>query len=215
MLIMQPSSTCFKQAVSLACFKQFCVSAALAMLGLLWAPQTSAQSDTLAYAEVTRTDPTIVEGQLSMNINFDLRLNAAMVQAVERGVPLYFTVDLEIVSPRWWWFDKNIISTSLTRRLTYNTLTQQWRLASGDLSIPVSSLADGLKMLSEVRVWPIAPTDRFEPNTLYNGRVRLRLDTTHLVRPLQLDAMNRGVWSLSSSWAPFGFSIKRPDEQKS
>jgi hypothetical protein len=176
--------------------------------------QAAAQADVLAQADVTRTDPIIVEGQLSMDINFDLRLNTAMIQGVERGVPLYFTVDLEIVSPRWWWFDQVVITTTLTRRLTYNTLTQQWRVASGDFSLPVDSLESGLKMLSVVRAWPIAPTDRFEPNVRYQGRVRLRLDTTHLVRSLQLDAMNRGVWSLSSSWAPFDFSIRRPNEKK-
>lgn len=173
-----------------------------------------AQSNLLAQADVTRIDPVIVDGQLSMDINFDLRLNAAMNQGVERGVPLYFTVDLEIVEPRWWWFDKTMVATTLTRRLTYNTLTQQWRVASGDLSIPVDSLAAGLSMLSVVRTWPIAPTDRFEPNVTYEGRVRLRLDTTQLVRSLQLDAMNRGVWSLSSRWAPFDFSIRRTEEKK-
>jgi hypothetical protein len=188
--------------------------AVLVVISLFVTHQATAQSDLLAQAEVTRTDPLIVDGQLSMSINFDLRLNAAMNQGVERGVPLYFTVDLEIVEPRWWWFDKTMIATTLTRRLTFNTLTQQWRVASGDLSIPVDSLEAGLNMLSVVRAWPIAPTDRFEPNVTYEGRVRLRLDTTHLVRSLQLDAMNRGVWSLSSRWAPFDFSIRRAEEKK-
>jgi hypothetical protein len=198
----------------MASLRSLFFSACVALTGLFAFEQASAQSDVLAQASVTRTDPIIVEGQLSMDIVFDLRLNNAMIQGVERGVPLYFTVDLEIVSPRWWWFNETIIATTLTRRLTYNTLTQQWRVASGDLSIPVESLASGLKMLSEVRAWPIVPTDRFEPDNRYEGRVRLRLDTTHLVRSLQLDAMNRGVWSLSSSWAPFDFSIRRPDEKK-
>jgi hypothetical protein len=198
----------------MASLRNLPIKVLMVLISLFAFNQALAQVDTLAQAEITRIDPVIVEGQLSMDINFDLRLNAAMIQGVERGVPLYFTVDLEIVSPRWWWFDKAIITTSLTRRLTYNTLTQQWRVASGDLSLPVESLATGLKMLSEVRAWPIAPTDRFEPNVRYEGRLRLRLDTTHLVRSLQLDAMNRGVWSLSSVWAPFDFSIRRPDEKK-
>jgi len=186
----------------------------MSLTGLFALNQAAAQSNLLAQAEVTRTDPIIVEGQLSMDINFDLHLNATMIQGAGRGVPLYFTVELEIVSPRWWWFDKTIITTTLTRRLTYNTLTKQWWVASGDLSILVDSLASGLKMLSVVRAWPIAPTDRFEPNTRHEGRVRLRLDTAHLVRSLQLDAMNRGVWSLSSIWAPFDFSISRSEEKK-
>lgn len=187
-------------------------------LALLWIQPSAlaqVQADASAAAQVTRTEPLIIDGQLSMDIDFELSLNQVIIQAVERGVPLYFTVDLEIVSPRWWWFDQKVVSTSLTRRITYNTLTQQWRVASGDISLPVNSLEDGLKMLRHVKGWPIAPTDRFEPNTTYVGQVRLRLDNTHLVRPLQLDAMNRGMWSLSSPWATFDFSIKRAEDKKS
>jgi hypothetical protein len=93
--------------------------------------------------------------------------------------------------------------------MSYNTLTQQWRVATGDLFLPVASLQDALAALEKVRGWPVAPLDRFEPNVRYEGEVRIRLDTSHLARPLQLDARNRGAWSLTSPWKPFDFSVRK------
>ena len=167
-----------------------------------------------AEAKVTLIEPLIGQGQLNMDVDFLLDLNPVMIDALDRGVPLYFTVDLVISLPRWWWLDRTLVEVSLSRRLTYNTLTRQWRLASGDISIPVASLDEGLAMLKRLRDWPIAPLDRFDRNTRYEGKVRIRLDNSQLARPLQIDAMNRGAWSLSSPWAPFDFSIQAAEANK-
>lgn len=165
-------------------------------------------------ARITHIEPLIGEGHLTMDLDASLKLSAVMLDAAERGVPLYFTLDIKITTPRWWWWDRPIVETSLTRRLSYNTLTQQWRVASGDLFLPVASIEEAVAVLEKVRGWPVAPLDRFDPNIRYDGEVRIRLDTSHLARPLQLDARNRGVWSLTSNWAPFDFSIRKGEQSK-
>jgi hypothetical protein len=162
-----------------------------------------------AEAQVKKIEPLIGEGHLTMDLDVGLKLSPIVLEAAERGVPLYFTLDVKIKAPRWWWLDKSIVETSLTRRMSYNTLTQQWRVATGDLFLPVASLQDALAVLEKVRGWPVAPLDRFEPNVRYEGEVRIRLDTSHLARPLQLDARNRGAWSLTSPWKPFDFSVRK------
>jgi len=162
-----------------------------------------------AQAQIMRIEPLIGEGHLAMDLDVNLKLSSIVMDAAERGVPLYFTLDVKITSPRWWWWDRQIVETSLTRRMSYNTLTQQWRIATGDLFLPVASLQEAVAVLEKVRGWPVAPLDRFEPNTRYDGLVRIRLDTPHLARPLQLDARNRGAWSLASPWAPFDFSVRK------
>ena len=162
-----------------------------------------------ADAQIKKIEPLIGEGHLTMDLDVGLKLSPMVLEAAERGVPLYFTLDIKIKAPRWWWFDKSIVETSLTRRMSYNTLTQQWRVATGDLFLPVASLQDALAVLEKIRGWPVAPLDRFEPNVRYEGEVRIRLDTSHLARPLQLDARNRGAWSLTSPWRAFDFSVRK------
>jgi hypothetical protein len=167
-----------------------------------------------ADAQIKQIEPLIGEGHLTMDLDIGLKLSPIVLDAAERGVPLYFTLDVKIKAPRWWWFDKSIVETSLTRRMSYNTLTQQWRVATGDLFLPVASLQEALEVLEKVRGWPVAPLDRFEPNIRYEGEVRIRVDTSHLARPLQLDARNRGAWSLTSAWKPFDFSVRKGGASK-
>ncbi len=162
-----------------------------------------------AEARITHIEPLIGEGHLTMDLDASLKLSAVILDAAERGVPLYFTLDVNITTPRWWWWDRPIVQTSLTRRISYNTLTQQWRVATGDLFLPVASIKEAVAVLEKVRGWPVAPLDRFEQNVRYEGEVRIRLDTSHMARPLQLDARNRGAWSFASSWAPFDFSVRK------
>ena len=185
------------------------LAAALAVL-LVLVP-LSARS---AEAQVERIDPLISDSELTMDVDFNLDLSRAMLDAVERGVSLSFAVDLVITSPRWWWRDRVVVESTLTRRLSYNTLTRQWRVATGDLYLPVGSVDEAVGVLRQVRGWPVAPVDRFESGTRYDGRIRLRLESSQLARPLQVDALNRGAWSLASPWRSFDFSIQQADPSK-
>lgn len=165
-------------------------------------------------AKVTRIEPEIIEQQLMLDVDFQLELGSLVREAAERGVPLHFAVDLEISSPRWWWLDKVLVRTSMSRRITFNTLTRQWRVASGDLFMPVGSLDEALEVISRIRGWPVSPTDRFEPGVKYDGKVRIRLDASQLALPLQMESSKRSDWALASNWLSFDFSIRRPGQSQ-
>ena len=165
-------------------------------------------------ARILRTEPLPQDGQLTMDLDVALDLSRSVLDVVEHGVPLYFTYDVQITAPRWWWFDELLVQATLSRRLIYNNLTQQWRVATGDLFLPAASQEDALQVIKQIRGWPIAPVDRFEPDVKYEGKVRIRLDTSHMARPLQLDARNRGAGSMTSPWATFDFSIRRAELAK-
>jgi hypothetical protein len=165
-------------------------------------------------ARILRTEPLPQNGQLTMDLDVALDLSSSVLEVAEHGVPLYFTYDVQIIAPRWWWFDKVLVQATLSRRLIYNNLTQQWRVATGDLFLPAATQEDALQVIKQVRGWPIAPVDRFEPDVKYEGKVRIRLDTSQMARPLQLDARNRSAWSMTSPWAAFDFSIRRAEPAK-
>lgn len=165
-------------------------------------------------ARILTIEPLPQDGQLTMDLDLALDLSRSVLEAAEHGVPLYFTYDVQISAPRWWWFDKVLVQATLSRRLIYNNLTQQWRVATGDLFLPAATKEDALQVIKQVRGWPIAPVDRFEPDVKYEGRVRVRLDTSQMARPLQLDARNRGAWSMTSPWATFDFSIRPAEPTK-
>jgi hypothetical protein len=186
---------------------RLCLVALLIWLG---ANDVSAQPLSDAQADVLRIEPVVIDAELSMDIDTQLSLNSTMRQALNRGLPLFFSIEVKIKQPRWWWFDKDLVDTRLTRRLSFNNLTQQWHISTGDLSVTFASFEQAQAALRRVRNWPVALSDRFNPDTTYIGQVRIRLDTTQLARPLQLDPANRNDWTLSSPWKAFEFMIRRP-----
>lgn len=176
---------------------------ALVCIGML-AGSVSAASDG---ARIERIDPVARDGKLYLDADVDLQLSGDLRNVAMKGVPIHFTADAEILSKRWWWFDKVVVRDQMTWRIVYNALTRQWRVGTGDLSLPEATLDDALDRLRHIRGWSVASLDQFSRDDVYHGRVRLRLDTSLLARPFQIDALNSSAWSLASPWKNFSFSI--------
>ncbi len=95
----------------------------------------------------------------------------------------------------------------MTWRVQYNALTRQWRVGTGDLSMPAPSLDEALTLVRHIRNWDITASSNLEADTMYTGQIRLRLDTSHLARPFQVNALNSSAWSLTTPWKEFTFSV--------
>src|SRR5690554_5008806 len=170
----------------------------------------AAQADIDVQAEgdrVVSVEPVVRDGKLYIDADVDFSVTGELRNAAQKGVPIYFTADLEIVSTRWWWFDKTVVNEQQTWRIVYNALTRQWRVGTGELSLPESSLDDALARVTKIRGWDVADLRDFTYDDTYHGRLRLRLDTSLLARPFQVDALNSSAWSLATPWKDFSFSI--------
>jgi len=156
---------------------------------------------------VVRIEPVMRNGQLYINADVVFTPSAQWHRAMQSGLPAYFTVDLELVSPRWWWFDETVVSTHKTWKVAYNALTRQWRVGSGDLALPAPSLDDALSHVRHIRGWAVADAKALGMDRKLTGRLRLRLDTSLLAQPLQLNALNSQGWTLATPWKTFSFSV--------
>jgi len=137
-----------------------------------------------------------------LNAQFDFEPSAAIEDAVRRGIPLYFTIDFELSRTRWFWFDKPLVSAVLGYRVSYSPLTRQFRLSRGALAQPFETLAEALATIRKVRDWRV--TDRATAGSTDHllARLRLRLDTSMLPKPFQVDALTNQDWALASEWHP-------------
>lgn len=160
-----------------------------------------------AEPKVLSIDPIVRDGSLEIDADFEFELNDQLREAAQRGVPLYFTADLIITRQRWWWFDEALVDTNRTWRVVYNALTRQWRAGAGELSFPAASLDDAMSVVRHIRSWRVAKASQFEDNVNYEGQVRLRLDTSLLPRPFQVNALNSSSWSQATPWTTFKFSL--------
>jgi hypothetical protein len=156
---------------------------------------------------VTRVEPVVRDGELYIDADVVLNTSPELREVAQRGIPIYFTADVVLVSKRWWWLDKTVVSQQQTWRVVYNALTRQWRVGTGDLSLPEASLDDAMAQIRSIRGWKVADIDELEYDEVYHGRLRVRLDTSLLARPFQVDAINSQAWTLATPWKEFTFSI--------
>ncbi|HWK62664.1 MAG TPA: DUF4390 domain-containing protein [Eoetvoesiella sp.] len=159
--------------------------------------------------QVTRVDPVVRDGKLYIDADVDFEVSSELRNAAQKGVPIYFTVDVEVVSKRWWWFDRVLVDEHQSWRVVYNALTRQWRVGTGELSLPEASFDDALAPIRNIRGWAVADVADLDAGEQYDGRIRVRLDTSRLPRPFQIDAYNSKAWSLATPWKDFSFSISK------
>ena len=162
-----------------------------------------ASADTIP---VVAADLRVEEGDLLLSAEFAFALTPALEQALDKGIPLYFTIDFELVRTRFLWFPEKVAEWSITYRVSYSSLTRQYRVASGPLGQTFESLDDVQRFIGHVASRPVARADDLVKGARYEASVRVKLDVNQLPKPFQVNALASREWQLSSDWYRFGFS---------
>jgi hypothetical protein len=156
--------------------------------------------------EITRANLESTDEGYKLSANFSVELTRGLEDAITRGIPLYFTTEVEFTRPRWYWFDEKAISASQTIRISYDVLTRHYHAAiSGSLQQSFPTLDDALSLLRRPSRWVVADKGELKPGATYNVAIRMGLDVARLPKPFQVHALNNSDWRLSSDWKQFTF----------
>jgi hypothetical protein len=155
---------------------------------------------------VTKAELQVDEGDVLLSAEFDFALTPALEQALDKGIPLYFTIEFELVRTRVLWFSEKVAEWSITYRVSYTSLTRQYRVSSGPLGQTFESLADVQRFIGHVASRPVARADELVKGARYEAAVRERLDVSQLPKPFQVNALASREWQLSSDWYRFAFT---------
>ncbi|TFW09257.1 DUF4390 domain-containing protein [Oxalobacteraceae bacterium OM1] len=159
--------------------------------------------------EITRASLENSEDGYRISLGFSFELNRSLEEAVGHGIPLYFTTEVDITRPRWYWFDEKPVSTSQTTRISYNALTRQYQAAiGGRLQASFSTLDEALSLVRRPGRWLIAEKGVLKPGETYLLTVRMALDTALMPKPFQVNALNNSDWRLSSDRKQFTFKAE-------
>jgi hypothetical protein len=149
--------------------------------------------------DVRRPTLTMADDHLVLEAQFDIGLTPTLEEVLNKGVPLYFLLEFELIRPRWYWFNERALYIQQEYRLSYNALTRQYRLGVGNLHQNFASLSEALDVMSRVR-----RRIEIDPATLrrdtYIAGMRFRLDTSQLPKPFQLNALVAREWNIGSDW---------------
>ncbi|CAD6521749.1 hypothetical protein LMG24235_01468 [Paraburkholderia sabiae] len=143
----------------------------------------------------------------SLDARFEFELNSNLEDAVNKGIPLYFTTDFELSRPRWYWFDEQPVSVSQSIRLSFQPLTREYRVSTGGLQLGFASLNEALAVIKHVTSWHVIDRSQVHTGETYNASVRMQLDIALMPKPFQIDAVNNRDWNLASDWKRFTFTV--------
>ncbi len=173
--------------------RRACLALFVAAFVALASPPVRADAVPLNAAEVR-----VEDDQVLLNVDFALSLNSTLEEALQRGIPLYFLLEVEVQRPRWYWFDEKVLTHTTQYRVSYLPLTRQYRVASGLLSQTVDSLQEVERLIGRVTARSIASSNELEKGARYDVVVRLRLDQNQLPKPFQINALASREWHLAS-----------------
>ena len=175
----------------------------LALLALMLMPHGSAGATDV---DVTTAKLESNEEGYRMVAAFSFELSHGLEDAITRGIPMYFTTEVELTRPRWYWFDEKTIRSSQTVRIAYNLWTRKYTAAiNGSLQQNFATLEEALALVLRPRRWLVADKGVLSPGEVYNVAVRLKLDINQLPKPFLITALNNSDWRLSSDWKRFTF----------
>jgi hypothetical protein len=195
MPIMTASSTRFWASVA-----KRLRAALVALLLCVLVPLGALAEGGISYAEIVPSE----EGYV-VNADIDLELNPRLVDAVSRGVSLYFTANFLVERDRWYWFDEVVAERALNFRVSYNAITRSYRLSVGNFHQSFESLESAVRTMLRIRNWQIAPISELQTGTSYQASLRFQLDTSLLPKPFQVTAIGSRDWNLGTDWLHWTF----------
>ena len=150
--------------------------------------------------EIRRPTVTVGDDALILQAQFDIQLTPTLEDVLNKGIPLYFLLEFELIRPRWYWFNDRAVYFTQEYRLSFTPLTRQYRLGVGNLYQNYSTLSEALEVMSRVRRRLDVDAAALRRDTPYLAGIRFRLDTSQLPKPFQLNAIVGRDWSIGSDW---------------
>ena len=146
-----------------------------------------------------------------LNATFQIELSPGLEDAVQKGVVLYFQTEFDLTRSRWYWFDEKSALVQRQTRLSYQPLTQQYRIASEGFTFSAKTISEALQAVGSVGGWRVMDNTQLDPNRSYTAALRMTLDLSKLPKPFQVNALNNRDWNVSSDWYRFPFSSNGPN----
>ena len=184
--------------------KQFILYGLLALS--LFSPVASAEGIKIQSAELERVD-----SDWLLNATFKIDLTPGLEDAVKKGVVLYFQTEFDLTRSRWYWLDEKPALAQRQTRLSYQPMTEQYRIASEGFSFTTKTIFEALQAVGSIGGWRVIDNNQIDPSKSYTVALRMTLDLSKLPKPFQVNALNNRDWNVTSDWLRFPFSSNGPN----
>lgn len=165
-----------------------------------------AQAQAADGVEITRAAIESSEDGYRLKAEYVFDLNLGIEDAIQHGVQLYFTTEVQLTRPRWYWYDDRAVSQRQTFRIWYNVLTRQYQVGLvGGMQQSFATLDDAMILIRRPSRWFIAPRGALKPGETYDVTLRMFMDRERLSKPIQISANSNKQWQLESKDKKFQY----------
>ena len=180
---------------------------AIALLLLSTAP---AAKDGEAFV-VRHADFTLDETLLRLDLVVDSVIPGYILLAIDQGFAVPMMFEVEIRSPRDYWFDPRIVSLKQQYLLQYQPMLDSFVVL--DVNSSQRSYFDNrdhaVEFIEVVYNYPMLDINNLAPDREYYARVRFGIDSDELPLPLKSSSLWDNDWDLKSDW--YEWEVERPD----
>jgi hypothetical protein len=156
--------------------------------------------------EITRASIQASDDGYRLDARYSFDLTPGLEQAIQHGVPLSFTTEIDLTRPRWYWTDDRAVAARHTIKLNYDVLFRVYHVSTpGSIQQNFDTLDEALLAIRAPARWLIARKGDLKPGETYNVTMRMFMDREYLLKPLQVDAFNNSDWRLASHKKTFTY----------
>jgi len=165
-----------------------------------------------AYAtEIKQAQISLRGDRYVLSADIDYQLSETAKEALQNGVPLFWSVHVKVAQQRTILWAKTLLDTSIRYRLQYHALLNMYRVViaqpgsqittekSGD-SHNFSTLSAALDSMANLRNLPLLDKSDIKPEKQYFVQIKAQFERDALPLPLRPIAYTNPQWYLSSDW---------------
>ncbi|MFM9834584.1 MAG: DUF4390 domain-containing protein [Methylophilaceae bacterium] len=154
---------------------------------------------------IKNADLKLLDNAYILSADSELTFDESIEEAINKGVPLNFLVEFQLVSPRKYWFDNEIVTNTTSFTLSYHALSRQYLVSHNGHQNSYETLSEAKLELEQIDDWKVFEKSMVDKKQGYKASLSMRLDQSKLPKALQVEAIGSESWNLKSQmfdWLP-------------
>jgi len=168
-------------------------------LQLLCAPLAAQDRDAFV---IRHADFSLEQTLLQLDLVVDSQIPKYILLAIDQGFAVPMMFEVEILSPRPYWFDKKIVSLKQQYLLQHQPMLDAFVVV--DVNSSERNYFDNrdaaVHFIEVVYNYPMLDINNLAPGRKYYARLRFGIDSDELPLPLKSSSLWDNDWDLKSEW---------------
>lgn len=145
------------------------------------------------------------EDDVLLNADVEINFGGEMEKAILKGFTFNFLIEFQLLRPRKYWFNDEVVTTVQQVSLSYHALSRQYIVMRNEQQRTYPSLDAAIEDLSIIQDLKVFEKSDMEKGETYQALLLMRLDHKKLPKTLQVEGITSNDWKMSSQtyeWTP-------------